>query len=234
MAKRGTSATFGAITSSLPVVESYGTGATGTNGTSHSTTKPSGVEAGDLLLLIISADDAAAEAITPPTGFIEVAYKAGDLAASAAADSIAVYQKIAGGSEGASYSWSTVNSERTASVMLRISGTGALCMGSLLGYADTANTADAPDLTTFINNCLIIRACNLNTTSSAATAPTTSIVNHTDGGTAGSSGTALSLSQDNKATAGAVGTKTFTITDGVANAAKMQTMTIVVGPAYDV
>ena len=86
--------------------------------TSRSVTKPSGVTSGDVLLAIVT-HDGSPDVITA-TGWTELGYSSGtDINAG-------IYYKIAGGSEGASYTFSTVSSHAIAASVVayyNVSGT---------------------------------------------------------------------------------------------------------------
>lgn len=101
--------------------------------TSRSVTKPSGVTSGDVLLAIVT-HDGSPDVITA-TGWTELGYSSGtDINAG-------IYYKIAGGSEGASYTFSTVSSHAIAASVVayyNVSGTYPID-----GFAVSVNPASA-------------------------------------------------------------------------------------------
>lgn len=123
---RSGSTTYNTITMRGTAQSSASSGAT-----SRSVTKPSGVTSGDVLLAIVT-HDGSPDVITA-TGWTELGYSSGtDINAG-------VYYKVAGGSEGANYTFSTVSSHAIAASVVayyNVSGTYPID-----GFAIVANVA---------------------------------------------------------------------------------------------
>ena len=136
-----------------PVVESYAVVEDG-SGTTMTITKPTGTAENDLLLGIGGLYIASDPAVVPPSGWSEdieslyTAYHWGG-----------IWHDIAGGSEGASYSWTWTGSATHSGGIVRISGADTSSPVddvdvSANGYGETGT---CPSITTTVADCLILR-----------------------------------------------------------------------------
>jgi hypothetical protein len=118
--------------------------------------KPSGTAEGDLLLAFVCMR--ANPTITPPSGWALIE----DVRNSAL---LAVYYKVAGSSEPSTYTFSvsTTDSRPTALAIVRISGADTSNpINASDGVTDSGVTdLTCPSVTTTVNDCLLIRACNV-------------------------------------------------------------------------
>jgi hypothetical protein len=123
------------IGSVYPVIEATNTSNTA-SGTTHTINLPSGISAGDLLLIIFSSDGTAQDHSV--SGFSRVAY------ASYSGHTFSVHSKTATGSEGATVSGTTASTEATAHISYRISGWTDSDISSVVNGISTS--PDSPNL----------------------------------------------------------------------------------------
>lgn len=138
--KRSTDSTYlpvgGTPTDVTPTIESWSSGAsTAVNASSHAITMPSGITAGDLLLIVFSTDGTADVAITAGD-WVELSQ------AQANGVSSGIFYKFATGSDTATVA---TGSEQTSHIVYRISGASAPYIAQTTG--DSTNT-DPPNLDT--------------------------------------------------------------------------------------
>jgi len=143
----------------VPIVESYSTDTTGgTTDTTVSLAMPSGLAAGDLILVIFIDEQSNTNdcpAITSPDAYTQITH--GNNSADVQA---AIYWRIATGSE----TWPLVIAGTTGDYAvgwaLRISGVDTADpihqTGSWAGVGATATSGNIPEVTTTVNNCLIL------------------------------------------------------------------------------
>lgn len=116
-----------------PTVQTRSTGATTTtNTTSHAITMPSGIQAGDLLIIVFSCDGGAQRMSIADEGWIRL-----DRDANGANVASAVFYKFATGSDTATVSTSA--SEQSSHVVLRISGAGVPYSAKSNGASTNSN-----------------------------------------------------------------------------------------------
>jgi hypothetical protein len=172
---------------------------TGSGATSLAVTKPTGVASGDAMLATLTATGSGA--LTPPAGWTVVK----DTTQGAAIRQI-TYYRVAGGSEGASYSWGLGSTRQASGGIIDYSGVNSTAPIDASATASGASgNALAGSVTTSVANDQVIVASgfNINTT---VTAPA---------GTTGqyaiaSPSTTTEAADFTQASAGATGTKTAT------------------------
>lgn len=138
----------------VPVLESYDS-AYADSGTSQSVTKPTGTVEDDLLIGFPSTRKGSGADITAgPTGFNEDVDDTGG----GGPWRCQVWSKVAGGSEPSSYAW-TADDARWLALVARISGadTGGGAIDGVASADGDSDTATFPDLTTTVDDCLILR-----------------------------------------------------------------------------
>lgn len=188
----------------LPVLETYSTNTESGNTTSHSTPAPSGITDGDLLVLVIGCGRS--RTITPPSGFSMIAQET-----TSDYIDIQIFSKVAS-SESGDYSWSASANMRSASMMLRVSGTDTVNIYDGDSTTSNVDDFDAPAVTTTENNCLVFRVFQCGYDSlSGFTVPSTEVATIGTSGANGN-GTTLSVSEEDKVTAGDTGTANFAYT----------------------
>ncbi len=135
---------------SQPTYESFQTNMGNT--ASAAINKPAGTAANDLLVVGISYQKGSSEVITPPLGWL-LAIK-NDNSTDAG---LAVYYKLAGGAEPASYAFTLLSGSKWSIGISRISGVNtALPIGSSAGTTGNGVTVTAPSITTSANNALVL------------------------------------------------------------------------------
>jgi hypothetical protein len=129
-------------TTDFPVVESIATSNTG-SGTSHSLTLPTGIQAADLLIAIVT-NDGGGDNVSFPSGWDQIALID---APNSRSMGITIFKRIANGSESGTITITTPSTEATAHITYRISGaTGEV---SLSDWAQQAalNSSNQPQHT---------------------------------------------------------------------------------------
>lgn len=180
--KRSSDSTYypiaGAATDVTPTVQTRSSGAsTAVNATSHVITMPSGITAGDLLIIVFSTDGTADVSITAGD-WIKLDQETGTGVSSA------VFYKFAAGSDTATV---TTGSEQTSHIVFRISGASVPYIAQANG--DSTNT-NPPDLDTGTSrNYLWIATATHDSTVVASAAPTNyaTLTTQAAAGTAGAS-----------------------------------------------
>lgn len=218
----------------VPIVESSANNRADGNAT-LTITKPTGVVSGDLMVAALCYEDTegyGSTGITGPSGWT----KKNDVLNSTTR--YQTWEKIAGGSEGASYSWTnTAKPGMWSGGIVRISGHDPSSYWNTSGTSSLTNStvtsSTSPSVTTTVDDCLILVTCHNNLggyASANATRPSgyTSIWgNYTSDTTRSESAAAYT----SKATAGATGTHTWTTLDSALGAVDYIFGTIAIAPA---
>ena len=134
--------------------ENHTTAARSTDGTTLVLNVPSGTVAGDLLLAAIAIDTN--ETVTAPGTGVWTLVNQG---VNGTAVTLAVFYRVASGSEPTSYTFSWAGNEQAAGVMLRYSGVDTATPLDLAAVAGTGTTTapTAPTITTVTNGARIVR-----------------------------------------------------------------------------
>lgn len=138
------------------VVESFASASSAT--TSVAVTKPTGVASGDLVIGISRANNATAMSSSDFTTEIF------DVAEGADNSRLAMYYKIAGGSEPASYTFTGTSSNNMDAIVVRVSGADTTTPFDTFGTTTNSTpetTSTAPSINTAGANYLVIRAAGL-------------------------------------------------------------------------
>lgn len=119
-----------------------------------------GIVSGDLLIAQVAIDAVAATAITPPSGWTQVLHSSFPNEGGDGCEA-AIFEKVAGGSEPSSYTFSFAASEEGMCAVIRIDGQHASA------YIDASAQASdngfsltdpvAPTVTTTVADCLVLR-----------------------------------------------------------------------------
>ena len=128
-----------------PVVQSTATSTTGTNSSTHTITVPSGVVSGDLLIAFIAIENSTSPASQfsgVTDGFTEIRDKSTGGTAGA---SVGVFFKVSDGTEGANITVTSVDSDRAAHCMYRISGFNSAIDPEITAGASGNSTSPDPD-----------------------------------------------------------------------------------------
>jgi len=128
-----------------PVVQSTATSTTSSNSNTHTITVPSGVVSGDLLIAFIALenDTSPASQFSGLTdGFSEIRDKTTGGSAGA---SVGVFTKVSDGTEGANITVTSVDSDRAAHCMYRISGHDSAITPEITAGASGNSTSPDPD-----------------------------------------------------------------------------------------
>ena len=122
------------------------TTATAASGTTLTLNKPTGIVAGDLLIAILYVQCANQTILTPPAGWVSK----GDNTGESSITKAQVWTKIAGGSEPASYDWTSSLTIVTGSGSITAySADAAIVEGdSVFSALDSSAPVDAPSVTT--------------------------------------------------------------------------------------
>lgn len=120
--------------------------------TSLSVPVPAGVQSGDLMLAVV-ATGASTGAVTPPSGWTQVFASPG---VQPPTSSVAIFRRVAGASEPASYAFTLSASLRAVGTILRLTNAGAV--GNVSGWASDLSgpIATAPGTTTTAANSLLV------------------------------------------------------------------------------
>jgi hypothetical protein len=183
------------------------TSSTSTNGggpTTITITKPAGVASGDVLIAAISHEAGNADTITVPSGWTLVRR-----VDNTSSEGVAVYRKVAGASEPASYSWTFDQSRSLSGGMLAYTGVdNTTPIDVENGQATGQNTTHAtPSITTTQPNEMLVAFFAI-PQAATWTAPTgmTKQIDVPENGR----GNSLAVATVSQAGAGATGTKTAT------------------------
>jgi hypothetical protein len=126
----------------FPVVESIATSNTG-SGTSHSLTLPTGIQADDLLISIVT-NDGGGDNVSFPSGWDQIAIINSPNSRSMG---ITIFKRIANGSESGTITITTPSTEATAHITYRISGaTGEVSLSDWAQQA-SSNSSNQPQHT---------------------------------------------------------------------------------------
>lgn len=174
-------------------------------------TKPTGVASGDLMIVTIEVDDPGVTMSSVPSGWTEK-YSGADGDGKAF-----IYYKIAGGSEGSSYTWTqtggaTYNHAWTIS---RITGgrTSGDPFHQFSAEAETsATTYVTPAITTTINDCLMYAGAGTDGSSGAPWSWTTDDTDYTERCDISDNGPGLSVTNATRSITGTISSDTCTFT----------------------
>lgn len=199
-----------------PVTDATGTNSTKISGSTSplTLTKPSGVVDGDLIIIVAHSDESlAGTADFTVSTFNDVfASVKGGVTAGA---SIKALYKVAS-SEGANWSVArTGGSGNWGAIAIRVShGSGTPAIDTSATATSILDEGNTPDLTTSVNDCLVIRGSSWNESKTLTAVPsgTTQIqwndLSSNDGNTV----------QETKATAGSVGAKSYDLSSATQTA----------------
>lgn len=168
---------------------------------------PSGIVAGELLVMSVSNSNATIST-TPPTGFTLVAGQNGPTTS----PSTVVFYRIADATESGSVTFATGTAGRVTGVIARWSGndsTTPLDVTAVSANSTVATTFTMPSITTVTNNAVLVHTISLNAASAAdivTLAGTTLLVDTTG------TGRRQGVYYETLATAGASGTRTWSDT----------------------
>jgi hypothetical protein len=186
--KKSTDSTFVKVepTNTTPLVESRSSGATtATDTTSHAITMPSGITAGDLLLIVFSSDGAVRDCSISSGGWVKL-----DEAQNGTTVTGAVFYKIAEGADTATVTTSTA--EQSSHVVFRISGAGIPISASANGSSTNSNP---PNLNTGISKNYLWIASRSGDSTVVATAAPTNYSNLQTQAAAGTSGASTNTAE---------------------------------------
>ena len=178
------------------VVESFASASSTT--TSVAVTKPTGVASGDLVIGVARANNASAMSSTDFTTEVFDLDAVGGYR-------LALYYKIAGGSEPASYTFTGTASNNMDAAVIRVSGADTTTPfdthGTLEDSSEADSTCNAPAITTAGDNYLVLRMATPDgAVVTCSTTPDTEIVRVEQ----------LGVSYKIQASAGTTGTGAFT------------------------
>ena len=214
-----------------PTVQTTAESATTTAGTSHTVTMPSGVAAGDLLVIIGSGVTATTYSLANWTELMDENVNRG----------ILVYVRQADGSEGASVSISSVGSTKPAWIAYRISGAAdpgvtAPTLGTTA--TGTSTTPDPPNCNPGVSNDYLAIAfytlageeADDDTWTTAAPASYTNLLQKTAGVAGTNISAAIAAAQRQLTAVSSEDPGTFTTVTSVSNAWRAQTLMIPEAP----
>ena len=184
------------------VHETFNTTANTIATTSHTVTKPTGTVAGDVLVAAI-AFNGTPGTITPPTGWVSIATALGQANPKAYG-----WYLVAGGSEPASYTWTTTGSITSGCGISRYSGVDTTTPIDVTGVGTdgvAATSASLTGVTTATNNAMVIAAMGVNSSTTVITEVSAVVVERWEVG-----GKESEHDSDIFATAGATGTIDYT------------------------
>lgn len=126
--------------------------------------KPSGTQEGDLMVAVMSRGGTSAQTWTGDTGWTEVADQ------TTASPSLRIAYKVAGSSEGSSYSFTCSSSvSPLAGCILTYRGAAYDTIGA---FATGSSSLSAPSINTSLPNCVLIASFSRNDVSITCTTPT--------------------------------------------------------------
>jgi hypothetical protein len=182
--------------------------------------KPSGVVEGDILVAIISRDAIAESTLAPDNFWVRQYSATSTLAQISENEAFAIYTKIAGASEPASYTFSTTNvcnvavilaAYRPSSSSVSINVLGSLTLNAVSNI--TPITVTANSITTSVNDTRILWFSAANPNSSGVVSGFTAPSGMTERAEAGGGGWSRCVLADQTfATAGVTGNKSGTLT----------------------
>lgn len=158
----------GALSYTLPVVESFAETEQTSDATSITIAKPSGTVDGDLLVAVIATGDGSTVSATPPAGWSTAVDNEANGALSFHCN-LSVFYKVAS-SEGASYEFTYGATSRGAGHIIRISSaSGTVTAGT--ATKDVDDTINVASITTQTDNSLVLNcfaSCNSSRTESVS------------------------------------------------------------------
>lgn len=172
--------------------------------TTITVTKPAGVASGDVLIAGLSFETGSSDTITAPTGWTLVRR-----VNNTNSEGLAVYRKVAGGSEPASYAWTFASSRSLSAGILAFTGVdNTTPIDVENGQTTASNTTHAtPTITTTQANDLLVAFFAI--PQSATWTPPTGMTEQVDVPET-NRGNSLEIDTVAQASAGATGTKTAT------------------------
>jgi hypothetical protein len=194
------------LVASAAAYANAGTATQATSSTSATAHMPTGITAGDLLLMVIATHDGSAPTVNAITGWTHLITKQGWVGTAGALD---IFYKVAAGGEG-----DTTVTATTACIwqidVSRFTGADTTTPINASAAASPAagGTPASPTVTTTTANCLVVSVVAAVATA-ATTAPTGMTKQWQDTWVA--QGTAVSLATVAQAAAGASGAKTWTL-----------------------
>lgn len=175
------------------------------SGTSITCSVPAGVTAGELLVAAVTTVNTAA--IPNQTGWAKI----GQGAAPSTGPSTALFYRVAGASEPASYTFSGLASGHLTAEMVRVSGadnTNPLDAAAVTAGATSSTTLTVPTMTTASAGALVVSALAVYSQSASISAasgnPATIVANSTG------TGRRLVMASESRPTPGAVGSRAWT------------------------
>lgn len=128
---------FYGTSASSPIIESNATYQLNTTSSSHAVTLPTGITAGDLILMIFRPADT--RTVTLPSGWTAVADRS-------SSGQSRIMAKVATGSEGATQTVAISGASRAVAITWRISGWGGNIASDVVAAFGTAGTDTCPSL----------------------------------------------------------------------------------------
>ncbi len=191
----------------VPVVQSQSADTVvTTNGSTITITKPSGVVSGDLMLVFISTDGATTSHTSSGWTTVEE-----ETTSTGAKCTLAIMSKIAGGSEPSDYTFTGGGNQTRCGIIFRIDGQNAT-FKDVSGIDNTGDSATptAPDVTTTVDDCLVLCAYAQDEAEAPNIHPgsTTELADFDSAG--GDPASTLGVASYTQASAGATGTKQWT------------------------
>jgi hypothetical protein len=200
LAMRMRQAAAGGVASDPPTHVGSSSNSTGT--TTLSLSKPAGVASGDMMLVAIYTGDAASASITPPSGWTELRTYAPN-----SFFRFSVFYRVAGASEGASYSF-TVGDVDTVGAISAYRGGETGAPASTISTGLSGTSLAAPSITTTEANTMIISIVGGDEGAASAKSwtPPSGVTERSDRYLGSLS---LAVGDFTQASAGATGTKTW-------------------------
>jgi hypothetical protein len=143
------------------VFESFAEGKRSALGTNVAVTKPTGTAQGDLLIAAVSVDGDVRPSLAASGGWTAIHLGPVGPASGMAAQTFAVYWKLAGAGEATSYTFNWVNNRQAYAWVMRFTGHDATSPINASAYQNGAGGAvliiPSPAVTTTIENAMILR-----------------------------------------------------------------------------
>lgn len=185
-----------------PVYENVSTATAGTNTTSLTIITPLGTTAGDFLLATISTDGS--EIFNPTTGWVLLRQQNNN------GSTLAVFYRIATGSENPNYTFTWGSTEQAAGSILRYSGVDTSDPIDLSAIASgSTNQPTAPSVTTTVDDTLVVRTFGADDDDIPFTGPTGHVKRVELESNAGIGTTTLGVADTTQGTAGSTGSAVF-------------------------
>jgi hypothetical protein len=215
------------------VLESFMEGKRSTLGTNVAVSTPTNTAQGDLLIAAVSVDGDVRTSLIAPTGWTTIHIGPIGPSAGTAAQTFAVYWKLAGAGEPSSYTFTWVSSKQAYAWVMRFTGHDTTAPINASAYQNSAVgilTIPSPAATTTVENCMILRLGGFDGRSIVVDTPglllhTPITMDYSANSSLGSSGGAGYV---NQAAPGTSGTSSFVLS-GIGE--EFTTVTVAIAPA---